>query len=214
MAIAALAVTALHGLLIYTMFSHWPHTPTASTTPEAITPPVMQLALLPPPVQVQPISSPMTDARPAPLPTHPTKAPRRKPTPRTSATPSTSPKHAASPATPLSAPLPPTTTPTAASAQTSPHSASQAKPRFDLNHPSTQQSLQAIGQRSPSLAEQANTQLHGQHHTPNRRDQELSQGLAQAAKGDCAKGEFTGGNMGLLSAPFLAAAVLNGDCAR
>jgi len=40
----------------------------------------------------------------------------------------------------------------------------------------------------------------------------LSQNIAAAHKGDCAKGEYMGGGMGLLSAPFLLAAEAMGKC--
>lgn len=42
--------------------------------------------------------------------------------------------------------------------------------------------------------------------------QTLPQAVASAAKGDCTKGEFVGGGMGLLSLPFLAAAVIRDAC--
>lgn len=44
--------------------------------------------------------------------------------------------------------------------------------------------------------------------------QRLSNDVQQAGRGDCAKGEYAGGGMGLLSLPFLAAAAINGDCAK
>jgi hypothetical protein len=40
------------------------------------------------------------------------------------------------------------------------------------------------------------------------------QALAAAHKGDCGKGEYLGGGMGLLSAPFLVAAEALGKCAH
>lgn len=40
----------------------------------------------------------------------------------------------------------------------------------------------------------------------------LAQNIAAAHKGDCAKGEYLGGGMGLLSAPFLIAAEAMGKC--
>jgi hypothetical protein len=40
----------------------------------------------------------------------------------------------------------------------------------------------------------------------------LANGIAAAHKGDCSKGEYTGGGMGLLSAPFLLAAEAMGKC--
>jgi hypothetical protein len=44
--------------------------------------------------------------------------------------------------------------------------------------------------------------------------QRLSTEVQQAGRGDCAKGEYAGGGMGLLSLPFLAAAAIHGDCAK
>ncbi len=38
--------------------------------------------------------------------------------------------------------------------------------------------------------------------------------VARSAKGDCLKGEFSGGGMGLLSLPFFVAAEVSGHCAR
>ncbi len=46
--------------------------------------------------------------------------------------------------------------------------------------------------------------------TPDR----MGQSMARSAKGDCTKGEYLGGSMGLLSLPFLAAAVLTEKCGR
>ncbi len=42
----------------------------------------------------------------------------------------------------------------------------------------------------------------------------LAQNIAAAHKGDCMKGDFPGGGMGLLSAPFLLAAEAMGKCAH
>lgn len=44
--------------------------------------------------------------------------------------------------------------------------------------------------------------------------QRLSQQMAQAADGDCLKGEFAGSGMGLLSLPFWLAAEARGKCRR
>lgn len=43
---------------------------------------------------------------------------------------------------------------------------------------------------------------------------QLAQGIDAAHKGDCGKGEYLGGGMGLLSAPFLLAAEALGKCAH
>jgi hypothetical protein len=42
----------------------------------------------------------------------------------------------------------------------------------------------------------------------------LAAAAGGAAKGDCLKGEFAGGGMGLLSLPFLAVAAATGQCAK
>lgn len=51
-------------------------------------------------------------------------------------------------------------------------------------------------------------QIHAQREDP------LASGIREAAQGDCMKGEFKGGGMGLLSLPMLAAAALKGECSR
>ena len=64
--------------------------------------------------------------------------------------------------------------------------------------------------RQPSLAERgerAGTDA-------QRPDQRLGDSIAEGAKGDCLKGEYTGAGMGLLSLPFLAVAVLGDHCRR
>ena len=40
----------------------------------------------------------------------------------------------------------------------------------------------------------------------------MGSAIKSAGKGDCAKGDYPGAGMGLLSLPFLAAAVARGDC--
>ena len=42
----------------------------------------------------------------------------------------------------------------------------------------------------------------------------MGSAMREAAHGDCMKGEFKGGGMGLLSLPMLAAAALKGECSR
>ena len=46
------------------------------------------------------------------------------------------------------------------------------------------------------------------------REDPLASAMREAAHGDCMKGEFKGGGMGLLSLPMLAAAALKGECSR
>jgi hypothetical protein len=42
----------------------------------------------------------------------------------------------------------------------------------------------------------------------------LGRDVAESARGNCAKGEFAGGGMGLLSLPFLVAAEVRGKCSQ
>ena len=51
----------------------------------------------------------------------------------------------------------------------------------------------------------------GQPRAPGER---WERGIQGAAHGDCAKGEFQGSGMGLLSLPMLAAAMVQGQCSR
>ena len=45
-------------------------------------------------------------------------------------------------------------------------------------------------------------------------DERLGAEVLKSARGDCLKGEYLGGGMGLLSLPFLAAAALREQCRR
>lgn len=45
-------------------------------------------------------------------------------------------------------------------------------------------------------------------------NERLANNVREAGKGDCAKGEYAGGGMGLLSLPFLAIAAAAGNCAK
>ncbi len=45
-------------------------------------------------------------------------------------------------------------------------------------------------------------------------DRRLGESIAAGARGDCLKGEFAGGGMGLLSLPFLAIAKLRDQCSN
>jgi pyruvate/2-oxoglutarate dehydrogenase complex dihydrolipoamide acyltransferase (E2) component len=64
--------------------------------------------------------------------------------------------------------------------------------------------------RNPPLAVVAQTGL------PQRetRDQRLARTMSEAGRGDCGKGEYAGGGMGLLSLPFWIAAEVRGQCAK
>lgn len=64
--------------------------------------------------------------------------------------------------------------------------------------------------REPGIAAQAGRQGPALQ-TP---DERLGTEVQRSAKGDCLKGEYAGGGMGLLSLPFLAAAALRDQCRR
>jgi len=66
--------------------------------------------------------------------------------------------------------------------------------------------------RTPSLSDQL-AQSRQEPHQPSATDR-LAIGVREAGKGDCAKGEYAGAGMGLLSLPFLAAAAVSGNCAK
>jgi type IV secretory pathway VirB10-like protein len=78
-----------------------------------------------------------------------------------------------------------------------------------LDSDATRRAIRASA-RAPSLTDRAAT-ASGEPaplSTPDR----MAQSIAGSAKGDCAKGEYLGGGMGLLSLPFLAAAALSEQC--
>ncbi|WP_395316582.1 hypothetical protein [Variovorax sp. UC74_104] len=84
-------------------------------------------------------------------------------------------------------------------------------PPLILHSESTRRALRDIG-REHSFAERAGQEING--NSRSAFDSRLSAGISGAARGDCAKGEFKGGGMGLLSLPALALAAANGECGR
>jgi len=128
--------------------------------------------------------------------------------------------------TPARTEEPPTVTVTAAVPPAS-------SPRPDLSFLDNAASRQAVRNvaRGDTLASQGNALTHeapgsellaadGSHDGSRRNlpppppSQLLARNIAAAHKGDCMKGEFLGGGMGLLSAPFLLAAEAMGSCAH
>jgi hypothetical protein len=77
----------------------------------------------------------------------------------------------------------------------------------------TAASRQAIrdAARNPLLSERAALATGIQ---PTTGAERLAAATGAAAKGDCLKGDFAGGGMGLLSLPFLAVAATTGQCAK
>ena len=88
--------------------------------------------------------------------------------------------------------------------------ASAPKQERLLDNAATRQAIRDAA-RGPLLSERAATAT---GIAPVTAAERLSNGAAAAAKGDCGKGEFAGGGMGLLSLPFLVAAAATGQCAR
>ena len=157
-------------------------------------------------------------------------------TPTSTPTPAPSPAPAAARPGPAPAPAsPPTRRPdTAAVAPPSRQSAGAAKatkqaataaarqapvPADTEAVPDTARSARAMGRLLDSAAGREAVQSAARQglvrpQIPAQREDPLTSGMRQAAQGDCMKGEFKGGGMGLLSLPMLAAAALKGECSR
>ncbi len=88
------------------------------------------------------------------------------------------------------------------------HAEAEPQPSL-MDSDATRRAIRASA-RDPGLAAQAGRQG-APVQTPTEK---LGEQVQRSAKGDCLKGEYAGGGMGLLSLPFLAAAALNGDCRR
>jgi hypothetical protein len=124
----------------------------------------------------------------------------------------------AEPPAPLGA-TPPTATredtatvpPLLASAQATSAPAS-APPRPSLLDNDATRRAVRMATREPLLSERAAAASED----PGRlsAQQRMGQDIAQAANGDCLKGEYAGGGMGLLSLPFWLAAEVRGKCRR
>lgn len=85
--------------------------------------------------------------------------------------------------------------------------------------PDTARSARAMGRLLDSAAGREAVQSAARQglvrpQIPAQREDPLASGVREAAQGDCMKGEFKGGGMGLLSLPMLAAAALKGECSR
>ena len=85
--------------------------------------------------------------------------------------------------------------------------------------PDTARSARAMGRLLDSAAGREAVQSAARQglvrpQIPAQREDPLASGMREAAQGDCMKGEFKGGGMGLLSLPMLAAAALQGECSR
>jgi hypothetical protein len=99
---------------------------------------------------------------------------------------------------------------TVAPAAEPPASAPPPVPGSLMDSEATRQAIRQAA-RQPLLSERAATATGEPFRTADGR---LAEAAAQAGKGDCLKGEYFGGGAGLLSLPFLAAAVVRGQCAK
>lgn len=111
---------------------------------------------------------------------------------------------------PREAPAAPAPTTLTAVAAEPPASAASAPREKLLDSSATRLAIRQAA-RQPLLAERA---AEATGLALARSDQALASGVAQSAKGDCLKGEYAGGGMGLLSVPFALVAVARGQCAR
>ena len=104
-------------------------------------------------------------------------------------------------------PAPPSTEAAVAAA---PSGASGAAPSL-LDSEATRQ---AVRQAAKQVSVQERHALATEAPRPLSTEERLGQEVAKSAVGNCAKGEFAGGGMGLLSLPFFIAAQVNGKCQR
>lgn len=171
-----------------------------------------------------PLALPAGPAAPAWVWLRPAPAPEAPPARRPAAAAPAEPRRTAvapglQPPTPaLPAPAPDTPAPPAGAARPAPDISAPA----EAARPEATSSLRLLDSdasrgvlrdlaRQPLLAERAATATG----LPLRSGaQRRAEAASAAGKGDCGKGEFAGGGAGLLSLPFLAAAVARGDCAR
>ncbi|MBW8759084.1 MAG: hypothetical protein JF586_15850 [Burkholderiales bacterium] len=137
------------------------------------------------------------------------------------------PRDDAAPAITLPATIPQAVPPVAAASASAP----PADLRF-LDNAATRRAIRAVARgEDATVAERGNALTHEEPgselvaadgtHVGTKRNLPppppavaLAQGIDAAHKGDCGKGEYLGGGMGLLSAPFLLAAEALGKCAH
>lgn len=181
-----LLVAALHLLMLWGWMHGAPPAARVAPVPRVA---VRLLAIAPPPAPV---------AEPARVPTPERPTPRRPPARTTAAT-------SPAPALPAEVVAPMAKADTAEAAASQP--APLDTPPSPLDGDATRRAIRASA-HDPGLAARA-----GRIGTPRPSpDERLGAAVQQGAKGDCLKGEYLGGGMGLLSLPFLAAAALRDQC--
>ena len=107
----------------------------------------------------------------------------------------------------IALPMPQADTAGTLSAAAAPASAPQPDLSF-LDGADTRQAIRDAARGGTTLAGRANAITRDDRTSGER----LAQNIEAAHKGDCMKGEYLGGGMGLLSAPFLLAAEALGKC--
>lgn len=160
-----------------------------------------------------PMPTPTPAPSPAPAAARPGPAPAPSPAPR--------PKPARRPDT---AAVAPPSRQSAGAAKATEQAATAAAPQAPVPAdteavPDTARSARAMGRLLDSAAGREAVQSAARQglvrpQIPAQREDPLASGVREAAQGDCMKGEFKGGGMGLLSLPMLAAAALKGECSR
>ncbi len=125
--------------------------------------------------------------------------------------------HAAPPLPPAADPPPepvaPSAHPADTAAQPEAHSPVAAAPPASsplLDSAASRRAIRELARQRP-ITEQAALASATTRPAPGAR---LGERIREAGKGDCAKGEFFGAGMGLLSLPFLAAAAIGDECAQ
>ena len=164
-------------------------------------------------LQVVWVEAPTPAPSPAPAVARPGPAPAPNPSPR--------PKPTRRPDTAAVAPL---SRQGAGTAKATEQAATAAAPQAPVPAdtaavPDTARSARAMGRLLDSAAGREAVQSAARQglvrpQIPAQREDPLASGMREAAQGDCMKGEFKGGGMGLLSLPMLAAAALKGECSR
>ena len=159
-----------------------------------------------------PTSTPTPAPSPAPAAARPGPAPAPNPAPR--------PKPAQRPDTAAVAPPSRQSAGAAKATEQAATAAAQAPVLADTEAaPDAARSARAMGRLLDSAAGREAVQSAARQglvrpQIPAQREDPLASGMREAAQGDCMKGEFKGGGMGLLSLPMLAAAALKGECSR
>jgi hypothetical protein len=80
-----------------------------------------------------------------------------------------------------------------------------------LDTAATRRAIRASA-RTPGLGAQATAAIDEQRRAGA--NERLADDMKAAGKGDCAKGDYAGAGMGILSLPFLAVAAARGACAQ